>query len=66
MSDKLATIDPGYEKGRRDGLIEAAAWLEDAASKHVRDTEAWKWLHGSADFMRAHAGLKMPLPKVQR
>lgn len=41
--------------GRQDGLIEAAAWLEDAAGQHVRGSETWGWLNGAANFMHQRA-----------
>lgn len=44
-----------YRKGRRDGMAEAAAWLDDAAGQHVRGSDAWGWLSGSAAFMRQRA-----------
>lgn len=41
--------------GRSDGMLEAAAWLDDAAGQHVRGTEVWKYLAGAAGFMRQRA-----------
>jgi hypothetical protein len=37
-------------------MIEAAAWLEDAAGHHVRGTDVWNYLVGAAGFMRQRAG----------
>lgn len=40
---------------RGRGLLEAAAWLEEAAALHVRGSEVHGWLMGAADFMRQRA-----------
>jgi hypothetical protein len=36
-------------------MLEAAAWLDDCAGYHVRSSEVWSYLSGSADFMRQRA-----------
>jgi hypothetical protein len=41
--------------GHSDGMIEAAAWLEDAAGQHLKSSDVWKWLTGAAGFMRQRA-----------
>lgn len=41
-----------YKHGRRDGMLEAAAWLEDAAGRHLQSSAEWSCFTGAAKFMR--------------
>jgi hypothetical protein len=43
---------PDYRSGRRDGLMEAEAWLRDVAGRYVRGGEVERMMRGAADFMQ--------------
>lgn len=55
MKRRFYTRRYRYRQARASGLLEACAWLEEAAALHVRGDEVHGWLMGAAGYMRQRA-----------
>lgn len=46
------TVIDDYTRGRSAAMLEAAAWLENAAGLYLKDSVEWTCFIGAAKFMK--------------